>query len=115
MQVIVKIANIIITPDNPEYYGGVWHVEGMLNERIVASGIYYYMSENISESLLSFREAVSEPEHEQDDSRGVREIYGLEKNRALCQQRESVITREDRCIAFPNSMQHKVEPFDRCN
>ena len=30
MQVIVKLANIVLTPDKPEYMGGTWHVEGCL-------------------------------------------------------------------------------------
>ncbi len=40
--VIVKLANIVLTPEKPRYEGGSWHVEGMMNERIVSSGIYYY-------------------------------------------------------------------------
>jgi hypothetical protein len=30
LQVIVKMANIELTPDNPEYEGGSWHIEGQL-------------------------------------------------------------------------------------
>jgi hypothetical protein len=30
LQVIVKLANIQLTPDKPEYDGGSWHVEGQL-------------------------------------------------------------------------------------
>jgi hypothetical protein len=30
LQVIVKLANIELTPENPEYQGGTWHVEGQL-------------------------------------------------------------------------------------
>lgn len=30
LQVIVKLANIELTPDKPEYEGGTWHVEGKL-------------------------------------------------------------------------------------
>ncbi|TRM58979.1 hypothetical protein BD626DRAFT_509362 [Schizophyllum amplum] len=41
IQVIVKLANIVLTPDNPLYSGGTWHVEGMWNERIVSTFIYY--------------------------------------------------------------------------
>jgi hypothetical protein len=44
LQVIVKLANIVLTPEKPTYPGGSWHVEGMKNEHIVASGIYYYHS-----------------------------------------------------------------------
>jgi hypothetical protein len=30
LQVIVKLANIELTPEKPDYEGGTWHVEGQL-------------------------------------------------------------------------------------
>ncbi|CAF3360537.1 unnamed protein product [Rotaria sp. Silwood1] len=60
LQMIVKLANIILTLDNFKYPGGVWHVEGMKNERIVATGIYYYSSSNITQADLQFRTLISE-------------------------------------------------------
>lgn len=30
LQVIVKLANIELTPEKPEYGGGTWHVQGRL-------------------------------------------------------------------------------------
>jgi hypothetical protein len=103
MQCIIRPANIHLTPEQPEYEGGSWHVEGtiqirsccisplracigMVNESIVASGIYvrrfffvtytlfvelvqYYDEETFSESKLSFRVSVGEPDyHGQDDN-----------------------------------------------
>uniref|UniRef100_A0A914DJ23 DUF4246 domain-containing protein n=1 Tax=Acrobeloides nanus TaxID=290746 RepID=A0A914DJ23_9BILA len=112
LQVIVKLANIHLTPEKPSYPGGVWHVEGMLNERIVASGIYYYDMENITESRLSFRQAVAEPEYEQDDDRGCEHFYGLENGSALTQELGYVCAEPGRLIVFPNVFQHKVEPFE---
>lgn len=111
VQVIVKLANIELTPGNPNYKGGVWHVEGMENERIVATGIYYYHSENIAESHLQFRQAIKEPDYQQNDNRGVREIYGLNDNDELNIPLGHVVTQSDRCIAFPNIYQHRVDPF----
>jgi len=29
LQVIVKLANVLLIPEKPEYLGGVWHVEGL--------------------------------------------------------------------------------------
>jgi hypothetical protein len=107
LQIIVKLANIELTPENPTYNGGSWHVEGMKNERIVASGIYYFHSENITESRLGFRQAAKEPSYEQGDNRGVREVYGLEGDEALNQPLGSLITQADRMIAFPNILQHQ--------
>ncbi|MGW8763555.1 DUF4246 domain-containing protein [Streptomyces sp. NPDC055815] len=111
LQVIVKLATIHLTPEKPEYAGGSWHVEGMLNERIVSTGIYYWDSENITESRLSFRTALDDPEYEQNDNEGVREVYGLEDEDALNQLLGSASTPEGRCLAFPNVLQHRVGSF----
>ncbi|MFF9483889.1 DUF4246 domain-containing protein [Streptomyces sp. NPDC014676] len=111
LQVIVKLATIHLTPDKPEYQGGSWHVEGMLNERIVSTGIYYWDSENITESRLSFRAALDDPDYEQNDDNGLREVYGLENEDALNQVLGSASTPAGRCLAFPNILQHRVGSF----
>ncbi|OKI61728.1 hypothetical protein AMK15_17960 [Streptomyces sp. MJM1172] len=111
LQVIVKLATIHLTPDKPEYAGGSWHVEGMLNERIVSTGIYYWDSENITESRLSFRAALDDPSYEQNDDNGLREVYGLEDEDALNQTLGSASTPAGRCLAFPNVLQHRVGSF----
>jgi hypothetical protein len=116
LQVIVKLANIVLTPEDPKYKGGVWHVEGMTNERIVATGIYYYASENISESRLEFRQAVKMPDLEFLDEKDEKQsmaaaIYGIIQGSPGNQKLGSILTKEDRCIVFPNLYQHKVAPF----
>lgn len=111
LQVIVKLATIHLTPDKPEYPGGSWHVEGMMNERIVSTGIYYWDSENITDSRLSFRAAVDEPHAEHNDFDGMREVYGLESYGALNQVLGAAETCAGRVLAFPNVLQHRVDPF----
>ncbi len=111
LQVIVKLATVHLTPGKPEYPGGSWHVEGMMNERIVSTGIYYWDSENITESRLSFRAAVGDPAYEQNDRNGVREVYGLADEDAMNQVLGSAETRVGRVLAFPNILQHHVDPF----
>ncbi|MFE3928382.1 DUF4246 domain-containing protein [Streptomyces sp. YIM B13508] len=111
LQVIVKLATIHLTPDKPEYAGGSWHVEGMLNERIVSTGLYYWDSENITESRLGFRTALDDPEYAQNDHNGMREVYGLEDEGSLNQLLGSAATPAGRCLAFPNILQHRVSPF----
>jgi hypothetical protein len=92
LQVIVKIQEIHLTPETPVYNGGVWHVEGMENESIVASAIYYYNCSNITECTLSFRQAVTEPDYEQNDNRGVEATFGLADGEPLVQPLGSVVT-----------------------
>ncbi|MFI6982969.1 DUF4246 domain-containing protein [Embleya sp. NPDC050154] len=111
LQVIVKLATIHLTPDKPEYPGGSWHVEGMMNERIVSTAIYYWDSENITESTLSFRAALDDPRYEQNDDNGVRDVYGLEDEDALNQMLGFASTPAGRCLAFPNILQHRVGSF----
>ena len=38
LQVFVRLANIILTPDRPEYPGGNWHVEGSLQSHFLRMG-----------------------------------------------------------------------------
>jgi hypothetical protein len=54
----------VLTPEKPDYEGGAWHVEGMGNESIVATAIYYYLQENVTQSTLAFREAAFKPDYE---------------------------------------------------
>ncbi|POM62220.1 hypothetical protein PHPALM_28652 [Phytophthora palmivora] len=111
LQVIVKIAEIILTPENPQYTGGAWHIEGTPAEKIVGTGIYYFECENIKDSHLSFRAQVEEPQYQQNDDAGVAEIYGLFNEELLVQVLGSVQTLASRCVVFPNWLQHQVQPF----
>lgn len=117
LQVIVKLANIHLTPEKPSYSGGSWHVEGMLNEHICATVLYYYDSSNITESRLAFRQrcATGDPTYvawDQDDYEGVEEIYDVKQNGPGIQDIGSVVTKEGRILAFPNVLHHKVMPFE---
>ncbi|KAJ7205164.1 hypothetical protein GGX14DRAFT_644910 [Mycena pura] len=112
IQVIVKLANIVLTPEKPEYPGGIWHVEGMATESIVSTFIYYYESENIESCNLSFRMATCYPGyHEQDDSVCMTVLYGISRDDPCVQDIGSAETKAGRCIAFPNIYQHRVSPF----
>ncbi|KAJ2777470.1 hypothetical protein H4R18_005136 [Coemansia javaensis] len=118
LQAIVKMSSIRLTPDNPEYAGGSWHVEAMANERIVATGIYYYDVENITESTLEFRESLEKEEleyfREGDQREGARLAYDAFEGRSqgrLVQHIGGVAAAHGRCIVFPNVYQHRVSEF----
>lgn len=85
IQVIVKIANIHLTPEHPEYSGGSWHIEDKLNEHICATSLYYYDNENITDSHLAFRTKVAtdglvERDFEQDDNDGVCYLFDVTRD-----------------------------------
>ncbi|KAJ7122793.1 hypothetical protein C8R44DRAFT_621154 [Mycena epipterygia] len=112
IQCIIKLANIHLTVDNPEYKSGSWHVEGMVNEHIVASGIYYYEEENLSESRLAFRVTTGPPVyHKQDDTLCMDILYGMKRDSHCCQDLGSIATSAGRALAWPNIYQHRVAPF----
>ncbi|KAF7293234.1 hypothetical protein HMN09_01201600 [Mycena chlorophos] len=112
IQCIVKLANIHLTPEMPEYAGGSWHVEGMVNESIVASGIFYYDEENITESQLDFRVATGEPEyHGQDDETCMQTLYAIGRDEECVQAVGGMVTKAGRALAWPNIFQHCVSSF----
>jgi hypothetical protein len=120
LQVIVKLANIHLTPEKPSYPGGSWHIEGQLNERIVATALYYYDNENITDSHLAFRTACNAESlcenfgYAQSDHAPFATIFGanpgLDEHSTVLEFGK-VLTREGRLLVFPNVMQHRVGDF----
>ncbi|KAK6527301.1 hypothetical protein TWF281_010488 [Arthrobotrys megalospora] len=111
-KVIVKLANIVLTPEKPSYSGGTWHIEAMKNERIIATGIYYYDQENVTDSKLSFRRLISLSRIGGDGSNWA-EAHGMESGWGIgAQELGSVKTQNNRAIAFPNIFQHCVSSFE---
>jgi Protein of unknown function (DUF4246) len=113
LQVIVKLATIHLTPENPSHKGGAWHMEGMANEDIIATGIYYYSHHNITHSKLAFRMAVNGYDrYDMDCEPGDKTIamnrWGFEDEDKLVQNLGVVSTLGGRCLAFPNTLQHQV-------
>lgn len=120
-QVIVKIANIILTPDNPKYSGGSWHLEGLPSEKIIATGIYYYDITNISDSFLSFRGTIDVHKfpYPQNCNIYVENHYGLKSvtdensdGNETIMELGRVKTIQDSYIVFSNFLQHKISEFE---
>ncbi|KAI8829298.1 hypothetical protein BJ741DRAFT_582252 [Chytriomyces cf. hyalinus JEL632] len=119
LQVIVKMASIRLTPENPVYNGGNWHLEGMENEALAATGIVYYDMSNITSSRLTFRSVYDEEdgclfEYDQSDYAGLEKVFGFESdgdsvNTQICGQIEA---RAQRAVVFPNFLHHRVEEFE---
>ncbi|KAI8667366.1 hypothetical protein LRP88_00882 [Fusarium phalaenopsidis] len=117
-QVIVKLANIHLTPEKPKYDGGSWHIEGQLNEHICATALYYYDCDNITDCQLDFRTIANEDDlmmelsYEQDDHRSIMRTFDIDSHGDTVQNVGSVLTRQDRMLFFPNLYQHHVSPFE---
>jgi len=116
LQVIVKLASIRLTPQAPKYDGGSWHVEGMADDAIVATAIYYAACENVTPSSLAFRQAhsnyVPSAQNYADADDGVADTYSLYSTESkLVQPLGACDTIARRALAFPNTLQHRVQPF----
>lgn len=114
LQIIFKLANIHLTPEKPDYEGGTWHIEGALNEHICATALFYYDEENITESSLAFRQQFDTEQlgfPPQYEFHSIEHYYNIENQDEAIQDLGSVVTRQGRLLAFPNILQHKVEPF----
>jgi len=116
LQIIVKLTNIQLTPENPSYEGGYWCVDGQLNDRICATALYYYSNENIETSYITFRQKsstrmASRMEYQPHYHDWLPAIFGCEQGEPGVQVVGSVETREGRLLTFPNIFQHQVQPF----
>jgi hypothetical protein len=94
----------------------IGHVEGQLNEHICATALYYFSSENITESRLAFRQQSSRDyangmDYEQNHDAWLEQLYGCKNYESAIQEVGSVLCREGRLVTFPNILQHRVEPF----
>ncbi|TFK70995.1 hypothetical protein BDN72DRAFT_794538 [Pluteus cervinus] len=116
LQVIVKLANIVLTPDKPNYEGGTWHVEGQLNEHICATALYYYDNDNVTASHLAFRQRVNDQDaddvdYEQHHNDWLPEVFGCTNWSSTVQDVGKIETKQGRLLTFPNLLQHQVQPF----
>ncbi|KAB8228811.1 DUF4246 domain-containing protein [Aspergillus alliaceus] len=115
LQVIFKLANIHLTPEKPQYNGGTWHIEGAMNEHIVATALYYYDEDNITPSHLKFRQSLDSEEWMMNTGQGeyhsTELFYGIENEEAAIQNLGSVLTRPGRLLVFSNVLQHRVQSF----
>lgn len=112
LKVIVKLTDIELTPERPSYPGGSWHVEGTINEDIIATVLYYYDIENVSKSRLSFRTGFEDPAYEQNDNVYTEVIFGIHDEDRMVRDLGNIEAKEDRIVVFPNMFQHHVDPFE---
>jgi hypothetical protein len=109
LQVITKIVDYELGPG--ETYEGVWHVEGMSHEEIVATAIYFlHRDDSITGGNILFRRAF----HTGDAAflENTVSNYPYEKSNLIVEKGlvplGQVETRTNRLLVFPNSHVHKV-------
>ncbi|KAJ2396150.1 hypothetical protein GGF41_008645, partial [Coemansia sp. RSA 2531] len=58
LQAIVKLSSIELTPEAHSYSSKDWNVMGLANERIIATGMFFYNVANIAPCSLTFCEVL---------------------------------------------------------
>ncbi|KAL5035358.1 hypothetical protein RTP6_7750 [Batrachochytrium dendrobatidis] len=111
LQVIVKLTNIQLTPSKPKYNEGNWHIEGPINESIVATGLYYYDVENITTPKLDYRVAVDRFDEMASDMYW-KDVYDIDEESPRNQYIGSLELPNGRCVVYPNRYQHKEQSFE---
>ncbi|OAJ39247.1 hypothetical protein BDEG_23109 [Batrachochytrium dendrobatidis JEL423] len=112
LQVIVKLTNIQLTPSKPKYDEGNWHIEGPINESIVATGLYYYDVENITTPKLDFRVAVYCFDYQGASDMYWKDVYDIDQESPQNQYIGSLEVSNGRCVVYPNRYQHKEQSFE---
>ncbi|GKZ22408.1 hypothetical protein AbraIFM66951_002934 [Aspergillus brasiliensis] len=121
LQVIVRVFSIDLTTNEPHYPGDQdFHVDGMLNEHIVATAQFCYSSENITESRISYQQNDKlRLFGHQPDPLCIYKLYGMppcpavgEEPGALnLQTLGSVAVTSGRLLAWSNTLRYKRHPF----
>ncbi|GAQ10473.1 hypothetical protein ALT_7794 [Aspergillus lentulus] len=116
LQVIVKLANIELTPETPRYTGTPWHFQGLLNEHICATAIYNYSCENVTTPILSFRQRLSlDWLHENYFDKGfglpwLPQVFGCNEEEKQIVELGQVSCHGGRLVTFPNIFQTSLAP-----
>jgi hypothetical protein len=123
LQVITKASQIHLKPGE-RYAGDSWHVEGNPNECIVATIIYYADDVNVTASSLSFCAPVrrdsfnilglTTPRNRDASVKFISQVFGGD---GMCLfvppvAWGQVATSRGRLLVFPNTLPHKLEPFE---
>ncbi|KAJ3969664.1 hypothetical protein EV361DRAFT_963930 [Lentinula raphanica] len=113
LKVIVKAANYTLTPGRE--YEGSWHMEGMPHERIVASVIYYYETDDAIEdrglSFRKFRDSTNDfPNVEEPDYRHEDFLLSFTKSTAdMDEDQEGAQEEEDYEQHYPSDWEAEID------
>ncbi|RDK37639.1 hypothetical protein M752DRAFT_286846 [Aspergillus phoenicis ATCC 13157] len=110
LQVIVRVFSIDLTVNEPHYTGDQeFHVDGMLNEHIVATAHFCYSSENITESRISYQQNDDLSLHgHQPDPLCIYKLYGTPPCPAVGEEPEALNLQT---LGSSNTLRYKKHPF----
>ncbi|KAG9661503.1 hypothetical protein KCU64_g2514, partial [Aureobasidium melanogenum] len=127
LQVVVKILSIELTPEDSACRGTDWHLDGMLNDHIVASALHVFDVKNVTEARLSFRQQTRMEQREFHYSKyemeRLMEVFAIPGEAEdiddfvmfdlppSLQDLGSVVAPQGRLLVWPNVLHHRMEPI----
>ncbi|KAL5035774.1 hypothetical protein BDV3_005628 [Batrachochytrium dendrobatidis] len=114
LQIIIKLSQIHVSPNHPEYIGEQWCFDGNANEAIVATGIYAYdVSDMVTPPTIEFRSPVTpRPENRSNNAAGhILDRHGLAAGSFTNQDLGSIVLKQGQCVTYPNILQHRLNPI----
>jgi len=120
LQVYVKIQSIELTPESPLLCEGDWSLEGTLNEHIVATSLYIFAVENVTDVRISFRQPARFCDKTlfNYDAPEVASVFSWEGKYAMNRTVNHMqvlgavsAARTGRLLSFPNTLQYRLEPL----
>ncbi|KAJ1662093.1 hypothetical protein IW140_006262 [Coemansia sp. RSA 1813] len=126
LQAVVQMDNIVVYPGSNNATTE-WKVQGMANERIIATGVYFYSIENVAPGAsISFREATcgSFSDRYNFDLEVLSKAYGVEIDPLAAKAGQLTVTKglgvldiqHGQCVVFPNTYQSRflnMKPKDK--
>ncbi|KAJ2059270.1 hypothetical protein GGI17_004511 [Coemansia sp. S146] len=122
LQAIVKLSSIELSPEAPSYSSEDWNLVGLANERIIATGIFFYDVANTIWCGLEFPEALHAKLYPQYNfeydamcfANGLSIEYS-DSTHSVSQELGGVDIYDGQCLVFPNIHQYQMPKLTRVN
>lgn len=123
LQVVVQITRTTLSPEQPYAEEQDWHIHGTITDRIVAAAVVVVDSHNVATQSINFRVQADLCAGEcgllrPTERRALEITFGLsEEPRAIddrvpaLQELGSVRLPVGRLVAYPNALQHRMQPL----
>lgn len=109
IKVFTRMVEIELNEDNPVFDGELYTIEGLLNEDIVATAIYF-TDENVTPCSYQFTTAFDDPPN-RDDLRLCQVVYGVNDSQLMNRSIGSIDSNNDRILIFANIYEQKLGKF----
>ncbi|THH33338.1 hypothetical protein EUX98_g822 [Antrodiella citrinella] len=111
IKVIVKVTDIRLTPEKPQFLAEPWQVAGMRNEHVVACAFHCIACDNIAPPALAFRMPICSPfKFTSGDEGATARTWGLRHGSPGIQSLGQVPLTLGRSVVLPNIYQHALQP-----